>query len=222
MRKFVTPKAVYVLLILLLGILSVGYTYAYLSSVKQVSGTLELGKIGLVWRDNSINEVINNGANSISVGAQELDAGEFSKIQTLTQGQNSMRDLVLELVNIDATAPIYCRIKIDATYTPKGETDSIECDEQWVQLAYDNGNGTPKLISDNGWFYYEGYYYHGSADTKTLEELDAAEGLVVANYIYLSSNIGTDVYGGSISISLIGEAVQATSDAYQDVWGVDW
>lgn len=222
MRKFAIPKSIYLVLVLLLGILSAGYTYAYFSSTQQAAAILELGKLDLVWRDKSINAIINNGDDSISVSAQELSAGEFSKIQASTQEQNSMRDLILELVNIDATVPIYCRIQINATYIPKGETDSFDCDEQWIQLAYDDGAGIPKLISDKGWFYDEGYYYYGDGSTKTLNTIEATKEVIVANYLYLSSNVDVDVYGGTISISLIAEAVQTTNNAYQSVWGVDW
>ena len=116
MRKFSIPKSLYVLLILVLGVLSIGYTYAYFSSQHQAVANVQLGKVDIVWRDNS--KLINNGANSILIMAEELKAGEFSKFQTFTDDQSSMRDSLLSVSNLDATASIYCRIKIDATYIP--------------------------------------------------------------------------------------------------------
>ena len=222
MRKFAIPKFIYVLVVFVLGILSIGYTYAYFSSTHQASANLELGKIGLVWRDNAVDKVINNGANSISITAEELDAGEFSKIQAPTQDQSSMRDSILALLNNDATVPIYCRVKIEASYTPRDETEPVECGSQWVQLAYDSGNGNAKLISNNGWFYDDGYYYYGNGSTKKLQAINAKNGIIVANRIYLSPDVDADVYGGAMSITLIGEAVQTTNNAYQSVWGVSW
>ena len=224
MRKFAIPKVMYVLLILMLGVLSIGYTYAYFSSSHQTSAQLTLGKIGLVWRDNAVNKVINNGANSIAITAEELDAGGFSKILALTEDQSSTRDSILELENINGTVPIYCRIKIEAMYTPKGEEIAVDCGEQWVQLAFKNGAGNPKLISNNGWFYNDGYYYYGTdnGSTKTLRTIGARSGLVIANYIYLSEDVDAEIYGGAISIVLTAEAVQTTNNAYQAVWGVAW
>lgn len=224
MRKFAIPKVMYVLLVLVLGVLSIGYTYAYFSSTYQANAELKLGKIGLVWRDNAVNKVINNGANSIAITAEELDAGGFSKILALTDDQSSTRDSILELENIDATVPIYCRIKIEAKYTPKGEETPIDCGEQWVQLAFKYGAGNPKLISNNGWFYDNGYYYYGTdnGSTKTLSTIGARNGLVIANYIYLSDEVDAEIYGGAISIVLTADAVQTTNMAYQSVWGVTW
>lgn len=222
MRKFAIHKSVYVLVVFVLAVLSIGYTYAYFSSTHQASANLELGKIGLVWRDNAVDKIINNGANSISITAEELDAGEFSKIQAPTQDQSSMRDSVLALMNNNATVPIYCRIKIEATYTPKGETNAIDCGAQWVQLAYDSGNGNAKLITNNGWFYDNGYYYYGNASTKKLQSINVNNGIIVANRIYLSADVGADIYGGAMSITLTGEAVQTTNNAYQSVWSVTW
>ena len=139
MRKFTIPKYLYILLVVVLGVLSIGYTYAYFSSTYQASANLQLGQIGIVWRDAVVNKVINNGANSISITSEELDAGEYSKIQAPTDDQSSMRDSSLSLLNQNATVGIYCRIKLDATYIPKGESEPIPCGDQWIQLAYDNG-----------------------------------------------------------------------------------
>ena len=224
MRKFAIPKFVYVLLVLMLGVLSIGYTYAYFSSKYQASAAIQMGKIGLVWRDNAVDKLINNGANSISITAEELDAGAFSKILALTDDQSSTRDSVLELENKDATVAIYCRIKIDATYTPKDEEVQVNCGEQWIQLAYKYGASNPKLISNDGWFYDNGYYYYGTDNgaSKTLSPIDARSGLVVANYIYLSADVDAEIYGGAMSIVLTAEAVQTTNNAYQSVWDVSW
>lgn len=222
MRKFAIPKSIYVLLIFVLCILSIGYTYAYFSSTHQASANLELGKVGMVWRDYAVDQIINNGANSISITSEELDAGKFSKIQALTADQSSTRDSVLALMNSDATVSIYCRIKIEASYIPKGDTVSIDCEDQWIQLAYDNGDGNPKLITNNGWFYYNGYYYWGDSETKALQSINAQNGIIVANRIYLSTDVGADIYGGAVSITLTGEAVQTTNNAYKSVWEVNW
>ena len=224
MRKFAIPKYLYMLLIVVLGVLSIGYTYAYFSSTYQASTNLQLGKIGIVWRDSVANKVINNGANSISIMAEKLDTGEFSKIQAPTEDQSSTRDSSLALLNQNATVPIYCRIKIDATYIPKGESQPIECGEQWIQLAYNDGSTNSKLITNSGWFYDNGYYYYGRDNgvTKTLTALNVNSGTIVANRIYLAPDVDAEIYGGEVSIILTCEAVQTTNNAYQAVWGVSW
>ena len=222
MRKFSIPKSLYVLLILVLGVLSIGYTYAYFSSQHQAVANVQLGKVDIVWRDNS--KLINNGANSILIMAEELKAGEFSKFQTFTDDQSSMRDSLLSVSNLDATASIYCRIKIDATYIPKNETTPIPCGEQWIQLAYKYAEDNIVLINGNGWFYDNGYYYYGvsSGITKRLTTLSARQGTYIADYLYLDSEVDAAIYGGSVSITLTAEAVQSTNNAYKAVWGVNW
>lgn len=224
MRKFAIPRYVYVLLVLMLGILSIGYTYAYFSSMHQVEAKLQMGKIGLIWCDNAEFGAAINGTNVISITAEELDAGEYSQILAFTDDQGSTRASVLELENKDGTVAIYCRFKIDATYQPKDGSVSVACEDRWIELAYKSGESSPALLSNEDWFYHEGYYYYGSdnGSTKTLSSIASKSSFIVANYIYLSSEVDADMYGGTISIKLIAEAVQTTNKAYQQVWGVDW
>lgn len=222
MRRFAIPKPIYILLVLVLGVLSIGYTYAYFSSTYQASANLQMGKIDILWYDmESFQEIAKN---SIAITSEELDAGEFSKIQAPTEDQSAMRDSSLGLLNYDASVAIYCRIKIEANYIPKGEVTPIDCGDKWVQLAYQDGTNDPEVIEGNGWFYDNGYYYYGSDNgtTKTLTGIDAGRGRAMATHVYLDPSVDAKIYGSSIAITLIAEAVQTTNKAYQSVWGVTW
>ena len=224
MRKFAIPKYVYVLLVLMLGVLSIGYTYAYFSSTHMAEAKLQLGYINVVWYDNNVSSVINGENGSIAITAEELDAGKFSKIQTLNEDKSETLNSQLSLLNQNATVSAYCRVKIDAIYTSEGANNSIACGEKCVQLARESSAGTIKVIDENGWFYHDGYYYFGTDDgsTKTLTKISANAGVVIATHIYLDPSVSADVYGASMSITLTVEAVQSTNNAYQSVWEVSW
>ena len=114
--------------------------------------------------------------------------------------------------------------EIDAAYTPKDETTPIPCGEQWVQLAYKYGENDIVLIEGDGWFYDNGYYYYGVdyGAYKVLTPTGARQGVVIADYVYLQSDIDASIYGSSMSITLTAEAVQTTNNAYKTVWGVNW
>ena len=224
MRKFAIPKYIYVLLVLMLGVLSIGYTYAYFSSTYKVESKLKIGQVNVVWCDRGTGNVINGENKTIFVTSEELDVGEFSPIQTPTDEDGVMQEIVLEVCNRDATVSAYVRIKIDAKYTPNGESNSINCGEQWVQLALNNNGVNQKLTENGNWFYDNGYYYYGTNNgtSKTLTELDINSGKTVASHIYLDNNVDADIYGAIMSITLTVEAVQTTNNAYQSVWGVNW
>ena len=224
MRKFAIPKYMYVLLVLMIGVLSIGYTYAYFSSTYQADANLQLGYINVVWCDADSGEVINGVNNEISITAQELDCGALCDIQIPTEEEGVMQKIALGISNKDATVSAYYRLKIDARYTPEGETESKECGEKWIELAYDTESGGIDFLEGGDWFYDDGYYYCGTDDgtTKTLTAIDAGEDKLIANYICLGFNIDVDVYGSSMSIVLTIESVQTTNNAYRSVWGVDW
>ena len=129
--------------------------------------------------------------------------------------------------NVDGTINAYCRIGIVAKYTPKNLTTEITCENGWIQLALKNAkSGVTKLITDNGWFYYNGYYYYGSetkdgegnVTARTLTELECGTSQEVANNLFLSDSAASNMFGASVSITLTLEGIQTTNDAYQYAW----
>ena len=229
MRKYTMPKAAYISLVLLLISLCVGYTYAYFSAFYERPAQLELGYVSVVWYDQNYT-LINGTNNVISVGAEKLSSDGFSKILALGEG-NETRNLTLRIGNKPegdkATVASYCRIKIDASYTPSGSDTSKPCGDQWIQLAYKGSGTSIKLLTQNGWFYHDGYYYWGNGTTKQLSEFWIASGertVNIADYLYLAPTVDADVFGSSISIKLKVEAIQTTNGAVSDPggWGVNW
>ena len=237
MRKYTIPKIAYVMLIAVLGCLSFGYTYAYFSSVAKAENATVLGKINIVWRTT--------GDKSSTVAGLFADANniEISELVTLKRGQYSQLtatdkfgdtiNLKLQVANSgeDASVPAYCRIKIEAKYTPNGGT-ATDCGDDWIQLALNDGEDNTLIteFDQNGWFYDETtkYYYYGektgsvSSPKITLREIPAGESRVLAERIYLSNNASAEMLGAEVKIMLKLEGVQSANKAYQSVWNVTW
>lgn len=222
MRKYAISKVAYISLILILISLCIGYTYAYFSAYYDRPAELEMGYVNVIWTDGSY--AINNGDNSISIGANNLSSDSYSKILALND-DNSTEEIDLWIENTDATVPAYCRIKIEASYTPSDAGESKPCGEQWIQLAYKGENSNPILLTSRGWFYHNGYYYYGNTSTKALTEFWIEGGIdtiLIADHLYLSPTANADIFGSQVSITLTVEAIQTTNGAVSDPagWGV--
>lgn len=245
MRKYLIPKITYVITLLLITCLSIGYTYAYFSAIDYAESNVTLGKINMVWRDYNSNfaemetlfnnkptegEDIVNEAMSIQVKGS-LKRGNFTEIiATDVKGNEAARLLEVANVNNDSNGVgAYCRIKIDATYTIDGAAPEI-CEDGWIQLALKTGTSDPKLITSNGWFFYNGYYYYGkqTADTdgnvvsRELKSVASGESRTVANRLYLSSDSPANMLGAKVEIILTLEGVQDSNDAYKSEWGINF
>lgn len=240
MRKYAIPKVAYVILVLMLACLSIGYTYAYFSATASAKSTPTLGYIGaVVWRDATSfgemqglfdakptdgSEDVVNEAMSIAIEGS-LSRGNYTPIiATDLRGEKLTR--MLEIYNKDSSIDVYCRIKITANYTPEGGTPEA-CDE-WIQLAITSGTGK-KLITENGWFYYKGYYYYGSpvktGETITngnLTAINANASQQVADYLHLVPNAPASMLGSTVTMTLTLEAVQTRNDAHITAWELDW
>ena len=244
MRKYLIPKVTYVIALLLLTCLSIGYTYAYFSGIAYAESNVTLGKINMVWRDFNSNwagmdTLFNikpaegedgvNEAMSIKVKGS-LKRGNFTDI-IATDINNKEASRLLEVANIndDDGVGAYCRIKISATYTIE-DAEPETCEDGWIQLALKMGNNDPKLITSNGWFFYNGYYYYGKQTTdpdgnvtkRQLTSLSSGGGLALANYLYLSSDSPASMLGAKVEIILTLEGVQDSHGAYKSAWEIDF
>ena len=237
MRKYAIPRVAYVLLVLMIACLSIGYTYAYFSAEATATNDTELGKINIVWNASStdksgqVSNMFNNSSNIPILS--KIKRGEYTSILALGKEEDELA-ITLRMSNSgDASVPAFCRLKIEATYTPLNGTET-ECDPGWIQLALGN-EASKELITErstNGWFYdeYTGYYYFGEMYTNNgspvveLFELGEGQSLAVANYIYLDSSAPSEIIGATVNITLKLEGVQTTNDAYKQasVWGVNW
>lgn len=253
------PKVLYVFIACVLLCLSVGYTYAYFSAVHTASSAVSLGKVNMMWRDGNlfapIQQIYNNpetdGVNeamSIQIMAvppsglteEELEdyvdvpadvkRGDYLKIRALNY-EDIVSDVMLEMYN-NGSVETYCRIKIDATYTPQGGSDEIPCGNDWFKLAMWDGDDYV-FITDfvydennpNAWVFNEtdGYYYFGteSGGTYSLIPLGVRRSKNVADYIHLSNTADASILGASIRINITLEGIQTTNNAYIQEWGIN-
>ncbi|MBQ7880478.1 MAG: hypothetical protein IJ358_01375 [Clostridia bacterium] len=236
MRKYAIPKTMYIALIAILLCFSVGYTYAYFSATKVASASLTLGYIDVTWRDGNNGDAAFSSTEtfdkesttddeSLAIGIiGEITRGGYAQI-TAKNVSDQTRNIMLKMANINGTVGAYCRIKIDATYTPAGSTEIKQCEDGWVQLAMEQ-----TLITLGDWCEYNGYYYYGSKTTTTtdgvttttfeLTELSKKGGVDVANYLYLSPESSTELYDATLSIIVRLEAIQTTNNACEHEWGI--
>ena len=218
MRKYAISKSVYIIWIAILLFLSIGYTYAYFSAIDTVTTNGVVHDINVSWRDENANDALLstwfNDVSSIALSS-ELTRGDFVQIKALNK-DTQLQEVKLKMANFGSTGA-YCRIKITATYVNNSDEQKT-CDDDWFELAL--ADGTDKnLITDNGWFYHEGYYYYG-ANVNNLTELSRNSGVTVADYIKLSTDSDADIYGANISMTLTLEAVQSSNQAYKYIWGI--
>ena len=237
MRKYTIPKITYVLLALILSCLSIGYTYAYFSARHTANANVTLGKISILWKDletdGYISSLFGEDVSAISISTDGgIKRGEYTPIKAIlpqegANGEPQFANLQLGMSNdFNATVGAYCRIQIVAQYTPQGSSTAIDCEDGWVQLGINS-----KLITENGWFEDNGYYYCGRVDTSdsegnitkaTLTEVSSGTAELVANQIYLSPDASAELLGSNLSITLILDGVQTTNGAYGQVWDVNW
>ncbi|MBQ7798218.1 MAG: hypothetical protein IJ371_03760 [Clostridia bacterium] len=243
MRKYAIPKVAYILLIMLIACLSIGYTYAYFSALSTANSTTSLGSIDIAWRDNNSlalmqtlfddTKTTENEALSIALNSDlKLKRGDYTEI-TANNVSGKSSTVKLEMLNDKATIGAYCRIRIDASYKHAEDIEATPCEDGWIQLALADGT-TNTLITSNGWFYHKatgseyGYYYYGTKTTDTqtgtttfkLTELKKGQGQVVADRLFLSADSPSEILGSSVKIVLTLEGIQTTNKAYEDVWGL--
>lgn len=232
MRKYAIPKIAYILLIMLISCLSFGYTYAYFSATATATADVSLGMIDIWWSDSfsgsTFGEMFADPTQIQVSGDSIMKRGSFVDMQahTLFDDEGEASPILLSISNTEATVNAYCRIQIVATYTPKGGEEVVTCDDGWVQLGYYD-----ELITTQGWFEHNGYYYYGAVDTRdgegkitkaTLTELEAGMAIPIANQLYLDTSADSSLLGGTMTITLILEGVQTTNLAYQSEWAVTW
>lgn len=225
MRKYAIPKYIYILISALLLCFSLGYTYAYFSATAVAEGNVGMNRVQINWIYGSANDVddlpIYTGSNTI-VLANGLKLGARTPIEVhqysagekvYDNGDPVTVTLNLGLQN-SSDVSVYFRIKLTATYEENGEDVDIS---QYVTLeSYTGGNYVP--ITSRGWFYHtDGYYYLGTSASK-LTKTAVDDYFMVAGYMYLDPDVGTELYGKEMSISIKAEAIQTEHDAHVSEW----
>lgn len=224
MRKYAIPRPVYFMIILMLILLSFGSTYAYFSSKVIATADMSMHNVNVAWADMSSESTFSRdgliSANFSNINdivlVNKLKRGESVQIQCV-DNKNATVDVFLSVATDEASTPVYCRIKIQATYN--NGTEDVDFSEH-IQPKYKfpNSTGTLENVSIHDWVYENGYYYYKQSGN--LKSINGNQTIRFANYIYLSEECSADLLGREVSLSFTVEAVQASASAVSSVWGI--
>ncbi len=235
MRKYSIPKFMYVLVVLILAGLSIGYTYAYFSAMDSASSSLKAGEVDVCWVDSESGMTMQSLTGTVNPGhlttvnnvqtiklTNSLKRDGYVHLQTKDKSDQNI-DITLQVDN-RGTVDAYCRIKITATYVPLSGGNALTCEDGWLKLYLNNADtfNADMAITDLGWTYYNGYYYYGSVSGTdlSLTPVTKGNGEMLANYIYLDKDAPSKILGATVNIVVTLEAVQTTNDAYKSVWNL--
>lgn len=223
MRKYVIPRPIYFMIILTMILLSFGSTYAYFSSKVIATADMSMHNVNVAWADMSSetlarDSLMSNEFSDINniVLVNKLKRGESVQIQCIDK-KGATVDVFLGVATQDASIPVYCRVKIQATYN-NGSTDVDFSEHIQPKYKYPNSTGTLSSVSTYGWVYENGYYYYKQSGQ--LKSVNGNQNQRFANYIYLSEECSADLLGREVSLSFTVEAVQANASAVSSAWGI--
>jgi hypothetical protein len=213
------------MIILTLILISFGSTYAYFSSKTIAIADMSMHNINVAWADmsssgNAVDGLLSaefSDINHISM-VSKLKRGEDVSIKCLDKTSAEVDVFLAVSIDAEATTPVYCRIKLTATYEDGGTTYDFS---QYVEpkYKYPDASGTMDAVSGHNWIYDNGYYYYKSGGV--MSKMSPGRNYRFANYLYLSDTCSADLLGRSVKLSLTVEVVQASTEAYKEVWGIN-
>ncbi len=223
MRKYAIPRPIYFMIILMLILLSFGSTYAYFSSKVIATADMSMHNVNVAWADMSSESFLRDAL----ISSEFSDINNIALVNKLKRGENvqiqcvdkdgATVDVFLSVATDEASTPVYCRVKIQATYN--NGTEDVDFSE-YIQpkYKYPNSTGTLSNVSTYGWVYENGYYYYKQGGN--LKSIAGNNTIRFPNYIYLSEECSADLLGREVSLSFRVEAVQASASAVSSVWGI--
>ena len=221
MRKYKMPKILYAMLAIVLLVLAVDYTYAYFSANTTASGTLGMADISVKWMQSyypSTDSEFPEYADlpESSVGIIDISENELKR-SAYTNIKYAGNDITL-MLSASIETPIYCRLKLDASYiktTTNGEqvtNETVDC-SAYIKLALNN----ILLENSTNWKFENGYYYYKTGST--LNKISTNTIFDIANQLYLDSSSSSEIYGKELTIKLKADIVQADYVTVgTDVW----
>lgn len=220
MRKYKMPKILYAMLITILLILAVDYTYAYFSANTTASGKLGMADISARWMQSYYEgENIVPTYSDLNVDAQGFVdiSGSELKRSMFTNIVHVNNDITLVLATSIDT-PVYCRLKLEASYE-KNVSDGQQTTKQTVDCtSYIKLAMNEEFLEDTAhWTLENGYYYYKT--NGVLKKISSGITFNVANQLYLDPSSNSEIYGQELTIKLKAELVQADYVTVgTDVW----
>ena len=138
--------------------------------------------------------------NQFTAGTVVIEVEESFTPPTAWQpGETATKEVSVKSIG---TKGVYVRVAL----TPVWSDSSLPIDN--VQLTFDSSFSTYWVYSD-GWYYYKSILYQGEVTE-----------LLLASVTLDPATTGEEYQGETLDIVVSAEAVQASHNAYQTVWGL--
>lgn len=136
--------------------------------------------------------------NTFKTGTVNVEVNEhgFENVDNWNPGDTTNKDVTIKSKGSKKT---YVRVKLTKMWTNELPNDNVEL----------------VLANNNDWVYSDGWYYYKkilNKNEETSKLLDAVK--------LIGSITENEYQGQTLSVNVETEAVQATHDAYKDVWGL--
>lgn len=211
MRQPKSKNKSLILIALLIAVMTIfagaGMTYAYFQGSKLNEGKVDVGKIGLEWR-NGFTTLSKSTTYQLAGTDGELERGNTDGTNLTAADGSAGGDLRLQASSTDGQ---YVRV----TFVAKvGETDV----SSYITFRYVTSTSTSVFGSDtfwkkgdNNWYYY--------VNTSSNNVLNSGGYSILCNNIVLSGEFPTSLLGETITITFSYEAIQSTGISVASVWG---
>lgn len=214
MRQPKSKNKSLILIALLIAVMTIfagaGITYAYFQGSKLNEGKVDVGKIGLEWR-NGVSTTLSNSATYKLAGTDgELERGNTDGTSLTAADGSAGGDLRLQASSADGQ---YVRVTFEAK---AGETDV----SSYITFRYVTSTSTSVFGSDTFWKKGDdNWYYYVNTEAKNKNVLAEGGYSILFNNIVLSGEFPTSLLGETITITFSYEAIQSTGIPVASVWG---
>ncbi|MCF6465841.1 TasA family protein [Clostridium sp. Cult2] len=136
--------------------------------------------------------------NLFTAGTVEIEVNEhgFEDLDNINPGDEKTKNVSVKSIG---TKRSYVRVALIPQWNPINlSTDVVILNTNEDDWVY-----------ENGWYYYKYILEQGEETSLLLESVTFA------------SDIGNEYQGATFTITVKAEAVQASHEAYKDVWGID-
>lgn len=128
--------------------------------------------------------------------AVEVNENGFENIDNWNPGDTTNKDVT---VISKGSKKTYVRVKLTKMWTNELPNDNVEL----------------VLANNNDWVYSDGWYYYKNILTKDQETSKLLDAVKLIGPV-----TNNEYQGQTLSVNVETEAVQATHEAYKDVWGL--
>ncbi|WP_130806324.1 BsaA family SipW-dependent biofilm matrix protein [Senegalia massiliensis] len=135
--------------------------------------------------------------NTFKAGTVDIEVNEngFENITNWNPGDETNKDVT---VISKGTKKTYVRVQLTPTWSNEMSIDNVEL-----------------MINSNDWILHDGWYYY-----KYILEENEETSKLLDSVKLLGEETGNDYQGATFTLNVKAESVQASNDAYKDVWGL--